>query len=139
MQRSNVFEAKPEGFTLVCPGFRGPAMNEGASAGAGCLVFTVGSQLVAELDQGDLIETWAAAEELSAAEAAELTEAAAAHLLDMLEDGIGAVDIAEAVTDAAVVFLLAMRQHGIADPKRIPACTVKWSLASETARVQLAS
>jgi hypothetical protein len=139
MQRSGVFEAKPQGFTLVCPGYSGSVRDGGASAGAGRLVFTVGSQLVAELDQGDLIESWAAAEALSAVEAAELTEAAAAHLMDMMEDGIGTVDIAEAVTDAAVVFLLAMKQHGIADPKRIPACTVKWSLASETPRVQLAS
>lgn len=117
-------------FTLVCPGYR---------ASAGRLAFTVGANLVAELDDADLAESWQATEELSAEEAAELTEAAAAHLMDMMEDGIGTVDIAEAVTDAAVVFLLAMKQHGIADPKRIPACTVKWSLASEAPRVQLAS
>lgn len=135
MQRSGVFEAKPQGFTLVCPGYRGSDRDEGASAGTGRLVFTVGSQLVAELDQGDLIETWAAAEELSAAEAAELTEAAAAHLLDMLEDGVGAVDIAEAVTEAAVVFLLAMKRQGISDPRRIPACSVMWNGSGTQERV----
>ena len=34
---------------------------------------------------------------------------------------------ADAVTDAAVVLLLAMRRQGITDPKRIPACTVMWN------------
>ena len=30
-------------------------------------------------------------------------------------------------TDAAVVFLLAMKRFGVSDPKRIPACTVMWN------------
>jgi hypothetical protein len=109
-------------FTLVCPGYR---------ASAGKLAFTVGAQLVAELDDTDLIESWEAAEDLSVAEAAELTDAAASHLAELLVEGIDAVDIAEAVTDAAVVFLLAMKRHGISDPKRIPACSVTWNAAGE--------
>jgi hypothetical protein len=117
-------------FTLVCPGYR-PA--------AGRLAFSVGAQLVAELDEADLLESWQAAEDLSTAEVAELTERAALHLLELLEDGLPAADLCEAVTDAAVVFLIAMRQHGISDPKRIPACTVKWSLSSERPRVSIAS
>jgi len=117
-------------FTLVCPGYR---------AAAGRLAVSVGADLVAELDDQDLAESWQAAEDLSSAEAAELTERAALHLMELLEDGLPAADLCEAVTDAAVVFLIAMKQHGIVDPKRIPACTVKWSLAAEAARVQLAS
>jgi hypothetical protein len=109
-------------FTLVCPGYR---------AEAGRLAFTVGANLVAELDDTDLIESWAAARDLSAAEAAELTDAAATHLVELLAEGIDAVDIAEAVTDAAVVFLLAMKRQGISDPRRIPACSVMWTGASE--------
>ena len=109
-------------FTLVCPGYR---------AAAGRLAFTVGANLVAELDDTDLIESWAAARDLSAAEAAELTDAAATHLVELLAEGIDAVDIAEAVTDAAVVFLLAMKRQGISDPRRIPACSVMWTGASE--------
>jgi hypothetical protein len=135
MQYDGAFEARAQGFTLVCPGYRGASRDEEASAGAGRLVFTVGSQLVAELCQVDLLESWAAAEALSTAEAAELTEAAATHLAEMLEDGLGAVDIAEAVTDAAVVFLLAMRRQGISDPKRIPACSVMWNGCGARERV----
>jgi hypothetical protein len=109
-------------FTLVCPGYR---------AAAGRLAFTVGANLVAELDDADLIESWEAAQGLSVVEATELTDAAATHLMELLAHGIDAVDIAEAVTDAAVVFLLAMKRHGISDPKRIPACSVMWNGAGE--------
>ena len=117
-------------FTLVCPGYR---------SAAGRLAFTVGAQLVAELDDADLAESWEATEALSAAEAAEMSEHAALNLIDLLEDGLPAADLSEAVTDAAVVFLLAMKRHGISDPKRIPACTVMWNLHAERARVHIAS
>ena len=73
-------------------------------------------------------------------EAAELSEAAALHLMELLEEGLPAADLSEAVTDAAVVFLIAMKRHGISDPKRIPACTVMWNLHSaQRARVHIAS
>jgi hypothetical protein len=122
--------ADPSSFTLVSPGYR---------ASAGRLAVSVGAELVAELDDADLVESWQAAEDLSPSEAAELTERAGLHLIELLDSGLPAVDLCEAVTDAAVVFLIAMKQYGIADPRRIPACTVRWSLAAEAARVQLAS
>ena len=107
------------GFTLMCAGYRAAA-----SAGGGRLSFSLGAQLVAELDEGDLAESWAATVELTPAEAAELNEAAADHLMELLADGLSAADLTDAVTDAAVVFLLAMKRHGVTDPKRIPACAV---------------
>ena len=103
-------------FTLVSPGYR-------SAAG---LAVAVGADLVAELDEHDLAESWQAARDLSPAEAAELADAAAEHLAEVLAEGIDAADIAEAVTDAAVVFLIAMARRGISDPKRIPACSVRW-------------
>ena len=117
-------------FTLVCPGYR---------ASAGRLAFTVGANLVAELDDADLAESWQATEELSPEEAREMSESAALSLMELLEDGLPAADLCEAVTDAAVVFLLAMKRHGISDPKRIPACTVMWNARAERARVFIAS
>jgi hypothetical protein len=117
-------------FTLVSPGYR---------ASAGRLAFTVGAQLVAEMDEADLAESWEATQDLSPEEAREVSAEAAASLMERLEDGLPAADLCEAVTDAAVVFLLAMKRHGISDPKRIPACTVMWSHAAERARVLIAS
>lgn len=117
-------------FTLVSPGYRPQA---------GRLAFAIGAQLVAEMDDDDLAQSWQAANELTAGEAAELSDAAALHLMELLEEGLPAADLSEAVADAAVVFLIAMKRHGIADPKRIPACAVMWNLRAERASVHIAS
>lgn len=119
-----------DSFTLVSTGYRPQA---------GRLAFTVGPQLVAEMDDDDLAHSWQAAEELSPNEAAELSEAAALHLMELLEQGLPAADLSEAVADAAVVFLIALKRHGIADPKRIPACAVMWNLHAPRACVHVAS
>ena len=104
-------------FTLTCAGYR---------AARGDLSFMIGNDVVAEIGHADLVESWRAATRLSATEAARMTEAAGFHLAEILDEGLATADLAEAVTDAAVVFLLAMRRYGISDPKRIPACTVMW-------------
>jgi len=116
-------------FTLVSPGYRPQARR---------LAFAIGT-LVAEMDDDDLAQSWQAAEELTAREAAELSEAAALHLMELLEEGLPAADLSDAVADAAVVFLIALKRHGIGDPKRIPACAVMWNLHSDRARVHIAS
>lgn len=114
-------------FTLVCPGYRGARSHTGAAAAEGNLTFTIGSDVVAEIDYADLIESWQAACELSWFETEKMTELAANHLTEMLDVGVSTSDITDLVTDAAVVLLLAMKRHGITDPKRIPACTVMWN------------
>jgi hypothetical protein len=114
-------------FTLVCPGYRGVASHEGAARSEGKLTFTIGSQVVAEIGHSDLLESWEAAEELTPGEVVKMSKVAADHLSEILESGLAAGDLTEAVTDAAVVFLLAMKRNGIKDPKRIPACTVMWN------------
>ena len=127
MRIDHRFDETAPTFTLVCPGYRGARSHAGAARSAGNLTFTIGSAVVAEIEAGDLAESWAAAEELSPAESVKMTEVAAGHLTDILDGGLPAADLTEAVTDAAVVFLLAMRRSGILDPKRIPACTVMWN------------
>jgi len=91
------------------------------------------------MDDADLAQSWQAATELTAREAADLSDAAALHLMELLEEGLPAADLSEAVADAAVVFLIAMKRHGIVDPKRIPACAVMWNLHAERAHVHIAS
>jgi len=113
-------------FTLTCPGYRGGRSHDGGASSRGNLSFMIGNDVVAEIDHADLIESWRAATVLSAAEAARMTEAAGHHLAEILDGGLATADLTEAVTDAAVVFLLAMKRYGISDPKRIPACTVMW-------------
>lgn len=127
MRIDHRFDETAPNFTLVCPGYRGARTHAGAARSEGNLTFTIGSEVVAEIDASDLAESWAAAEELSPTEAEKMTEMAATHLTDILDGGLPAADLTEAVTDAAVVLLLAMRRNGILDPKRIPACTVMWN------------
>ena len=114
-------------FTLVCPGYRSPRAHNGAGRPEGNLTFTIGADVVAEIDYEDLVESWQAACELTSPEALTMTQIAAAHLTEILECGLLSGDLTEAVTEAGVVFLLAMRRNGISDPKRIPACTVMWN------------
>lgn len=114
-------------FTLVCPGYRAPRAHNGADRLEGNLTFTIGADVVAEIDYEDLVESWQAACELTSPEALKMTQIAAAHLTEILECGLLSGDLTEAVTEAGVVFLLAMRRNGISDPKRIPACTVMWN------------
>jgi hypothetical protein len=113
-------------FTLLCPGYRAVGLSSGASAQPGHLTFSIGTRLVAELTHDDLLESWAEADALSPGEAAEMAMVAADHLTELLDGGLAAADLTDAVTDAAVVFLLAMKRHGVTDPKRIPACSVMW-------------
>lgn len=118
-----VDEAVPA-FTLSCPGYRG---GDGSTAARGNLSFMIGHDVMAEIEHDDLLESWRAACGLSAAEAVKMSETAGYHLAEIIESGLTTADLTEAVTDAAVVFLLAMKRYGIADPKRIPACTVIWN------------
>ncbi len=114
----------PPAFTLVCPGYGGHAPHD---AGTGHLAFTIGSLVIAQIGHDDLLDSWMAADTLSADELASMTRLAAGRLMDILDDGLPSADLIDAVTDAAVVFLLAMKRSGISDPKRIPACTVMWN------------
>ena len=126
MRSESRFDERVQDFTLVCPGYRSGRVR-GSNPRAGNLTFSIGSQVVAEIEHDDLLESWEAAEGLSPRESLEMAEKAADHLAQILESGLSSADLTEAVTDAAVVLLLAMRRNGITDPKRIPACTVMWN------------
>lgn len=114
-------------FTLVCTGYCRGHAQAGEEHTEGNLTFTIGAEVVAEIELSDLVESWQAACELTSPEALKMTEMAATHLIELLEAGLAASDPTDAVTDAGVVLLLAMKRQGISDPKRIPACTVMWN------------
>lgn len=137
MQSGQSFESHPTDFTLSCPGFKGPRNVEDHSGGH--LTFTIGNAVVAHIGYQELIESWQAASSLSASEALSMTETAGRHLSQILEHGLGGVDLSEAATDAAVILLLAMRRQGVSDPKRIPACTVMWNGQEGRERVLLSA
>jgi hypothetical protein len=120
MRSESAIESLTADFTVSCAGYRK------AESRPGKLPLMIGDNLMAEITDADLAESWRAALSLNACELITMTEVAGSRLAALLEEGINADDLSEAVTDAAVLFLLAMRRHGISDPKRIPACSVMW-------------
>ena len=120
-------------FTLSCPGYRRAAQTHAC----GKLTFTLDNQVTAEIGHTDLLESWRAACDLSTSESLTMTENAAGHLSALLEAGFAATDLTEAVTDAAVVLLLAMRRAGVTKAERIPACTLMWNGQEARERVLL--
>lgn len=124
-------------FTLSCAGYHSNRGHAGGSRSQGNLSFMIGDVVVAEIDHDDLLESWQAAAQLSPADALKMSVTAGERLADIMECGLEASDVAEAVSDAAVVFLLAMKRAGVSDPKRIPPCTVMWDGQEHTERVLL--
>jgi hypothetical protein len=119
-------------FTVACPGFRRDVRGR-----EGVLAFTLDNQVAAEIGHADLLESWRAACALSVTEALRMSLQACRHLSGLIEQGMAAADLTEAVTDAAVVLLLAMKRAGVVRPERIPACTIMWNGQEECARVVL--
>ena len=66
-----------------------------------------------------------------------MTTLAGKRLSEMLEENLDSGDLTELVSDAAVLFLLAMRRFGVSEANRIPACTVKWNGQEATESVQM--
>jgi hypothetical protein len=124
-------------FTLSCGGYRPKHRHTGGTMETGRLSFSIDDAVVAEIGHEDLLESWQAAGTLTASESEKMTALAGARLAEILSSGLETADLTEAVTDAAVVFLLAMKRQGISSPKRIPACSVMWNGHENRERVLL--
>ncbi len=103
----------------------------------GNLPLLIGEDVIAEISQPDLEESWETALALSPKQLTEMTRLAGTRLADMMETGLDGEDLTEVVSDAAVLFLLALRRFGLTSADRIPPCTVKWSGQAATEQVQL--
>jgi hypothetical protein len=95
----------------------------------GNLPLLVGDRVLAELTQGDLAESWETALALSPRELTDMCRLAGTRLAEAMEETIEAADLSEIVTDAAVLFLLGIRRHGIRTPEDIPACSVCYDVS----------
>lgn len=94
----------------------------------GNLPLLVGDKVLAELTRSDLAESWETAMSLSGGELASMCRLAGERLAKAMEEHIEAADLSEIVTDAAVLFLLAIRRHGVKSPEDIPACSVSYDV-----------
>ncbi|WP_119390303.1 hypothetical protein [Taklimakanibacter lacteus] len=113
-------------FTLTCPAKDSPDREVRAIRARGNLPLMIDDRLLAEIAQGDLAESWETAVHLPAAALADMSRLAGARLASVLEDNIGSADLTDVVSDAAVLFLLAMRRAGVRTPDEIVPCTLLW-------------
>lgn len=126
--RSEAFDGQcDQEFTLTLPGRAARDQRVQDIFERGNLPLLIGNDVIAEINQSDLAESWQTALELSPRQLAEMTKIAGSRLADMMETGLEAEDLTDVVSDAAVLFLLAMRRHGVTAANRIPPCVVKWN------------
>ena len=124
-------------FTLTCPG------NDSADARVhdiqlrGNLPLMIGTDVLAEITHADLLESWETAISLPLKDLNAMTALAGQRLSEMLEENLDAENLTDLVSDAAVLFLLAMRRFGVSEANRIPACIVKWNGQEASESVQM--
>jgi hypothetical protein len=123
--RENAMPEAPA-FTLTCPARDSPDLAVKAIRARGNLPLMIDGRLLAEIAQGDLVESWETAVHLPPSALADMSKLAGERLAFVLEDNIGAADLADVVSDAAVLFLLAMRRAGVKTPDEIGPCTLLW-------------
>jgi hypothetical protein len=113
-------------FTLTCPGSDSPDRQVKAIRARGNLPLLIDDRVLAEITRGDLAESWETAVHLPARALADMSRLAGVRLAALLEENIGAADLTDMVSDAAVLFLLAMRRCGVRSPDEIGPCTLLW-------------
>jgi len=124
-------------FTLTCPGSDSADERVHDIQLRGNLPLLIGSDVLAEISHADLLESWETAIALPLEDLNAMTTLAGQRLSEMLEDNLDAENLTDLVSDAAVLFLLAMRRFGIAEANRIPPCTVKWNGQEASESVQM--
>jgi hypothetical protein len=113
-------------FTLTCPAKDSLDLKVRAIRARGNLPLIIDDRLLAEIAQSDLVESWETAVRLSTTALADMSKLAGARLASVLEENIDAADLTDVVSDAAVLFLLALRRAGIRTPDEIGPCTLLW-------------
>ena len=124
-------------FILTCPSSDSTDERVHDIQLRGNLPLLIGSDVLAEITRADLLESWETAVSLPVKDLNAMTALAGQRLSDMLEANLDAEDLTELVSDAAVLFLLAMRRFGVSEADRIPACTVKWNGQESAESVQM--
>ena len=134
-----VFEAA-EAVEVSCPARNCPDSAVQQIRSRGNLPLWIGGKVLAELSQNDLLESWSAAVELTPGELSRMCQIAGERLLRAFDEAPEpAPGLAEMVTDAAVLFLLGVRSHGVSTPDAIPACTVSFDAEQGRAKVALSA
>lgn len=118
--------------TVTFPVPESPDADIAGIRARGNLPLIVSDKIIAEIDRMDLLESWQTATELSPDELRRMSKAAGSRLAQIVNENFDSENLAEIVTDAAVLFLLTLRNRGVRTPDDIRPCTVLWD--DETAQ-----
>jgi hypothetical protein len=122
-------------FTLTCPAGDSPDREVAAIRARGNLPLIIDGNVLAEIERSDLFESWDPAASLPAIEIARMSRIAGERLSDVFAQNLGSADLAELVSDAAVLFLLSMRKNGVRTPDDIRPCMLFWDGESQEERL----
>jgi hypothetical protein len=124
-------------FILTVPALSSRDARVKAIHERGNLPLYIANAALAEFSHQELLQNWQSTMALPQAKLEQLTQNAGDRLGAILAEECSSDSISEMVTDAAVLFLLAMRRHGINQSERITPCRVKWHGQSHQETVTL--
>jgi hypothetical protein len=132
---------RPDAVKVSCPARNCEDLAVQRIRARGNLPLMIGDSVLAELSQSDLVESWSAAVELTPGELTRMCQIAGERLSEAFDELHGETppELADVVTDAAVLFLLGVRCHGVATPDAIPACTVSFDAEEGEMKVALSA
>jgi len=112
------------GISVRYPGQSGGGPPFGDIAARGNVALLIGESVLAEIPMSDMDESWRSAARLGDAELAQFCQRAANRLQRAFDGEMASADLAEMVTNAAVLFVLSLNRHGVASPADLTPCTV---------------
>ena len=98
----------------------------------------IGDSVLAELSRARLDAEWAASGAISDNDAADYCRRAAARLSRAFDSGLGAADVSDMVANAAVLFVLTLRNAGVMSSRDIAPCRVVHDGSRGTGEVRAA-
>ena len=110
--------------SVACPGREKNGGPMSAIHDRGNLALLICDELLAELPDHTLHETWQSASAMTMKDLAKYARRAADRLARDFESGLASADLGEIVENAAVLFVLGLRSNGVLSPQHIEPCRV---------------
>ena len=120
-----VEEASPaSAVTVAYPSTQSEKSPYSSIVGRGNVPLLIEDCLLAEVPRDQLQREWAACKTIPDADVADYCRRAAGRLSRAFDSEIASADLSDIVANAAVLFLLSLRESGVASPEQIAPCQV---------------
>ena len=110
--------------TVAYPSAQSEKSPYSSIVGRGNVPLLIEDCLLAEVSRDQLKREWAACKTISDADVADYCRRAAGRLSRAFESEIASADLSDIVANAAVLFLLSLRENGIVSTDQIGPCEV---------------